>query len=140
MIEPLGKTDAQAILRGHYYGRLGCCNHNEPYVLPINYMYQGEDIYIHSLPGLKIQTMRANPKICLQVDEVEDDYNWRSVIAFGDFEEITNADEGKQIMAAMFRHLPHLTPVESRIKETPDEVIVFRLRVNRITGVSEHWR
>ena len=140
MIEPLGKEDARALLKAHQLGRLGCNVNQEPYVLPINYLYTGEDLYMHSLLGLKIRAMRKHPQICLQVDEVQDDYNWKSVIAFGEYEEITAIEEREKILAALFQRFPHLTPVESRMKQGQEEPIVFRLRINRITGVSEHWQ
>lgn len=140
MIEPLGKEDARALLQAHHFGRLGCTVNGAPYVVPINYLYNGEDLYMHSLPGLKIRAMQAAPQICLQVDEVKDDYNWRSVIAFGEYEEITGVEEREQMMGAMFQRLPHLTPVESQITKGQDEVVVFCLRIKRLTGVSEHWR
>lgn len=138
MIEALGQEDARALLEAHHYGRLGCVNKDEPYVLPINYMYEDGDLYMHALPGLKIQAMQENPKICLQVDEVKDDYNWRSVIAFGEYEEINVPEEREQIMNAIFQRIPQLTPVESRMTQG-QEAVVFRLRINRITGASEHW-
>src|SRR5437870_7028643 len=47
-----------------------------------------ERIYSHSLPGRKINALRSHPRACLQVDEMTDDLHWRSVIAFGNFEEI----------------------------------------------------
>lgn len=140
MIEPLGKEDARALLKAHQIGRLGCNVNQEPYVLPINYLYTGNDVYMHALPGLKIRAMRKHPQICLQVDEVQDDYNWKSVIVFGDYEEITATDEREKILAALFQRFPHLTPVESRMKQGQEEAVVFRLRINRITGVSEHWQ
>jgi len=140
MIEPLGKEDARALLGAHRYGRLGCCHNGEPYVLPINYFYNGEDLYMHSLAGLKIRAMRESPQICLQVDEVTDDYNWRSVIAFGEYEEITEPEERERMMASLLQRFPHLTPVESRMSQEEEEIVVFRLRIKRITGVSEHWQ
>lgn len=140
MIETIGKKDAQAILQASQFGRLGCIVNGAPYVVPTNYLYNGEDLYMHSLPGLKIQAMRQAPQICLQVDEVKDDYNWRSVIAFGEYEEITDAEEREQLLGAMFQRLPHMTPVESQMTKGQEEVIVFRLRIERITGVSEHWQ
>jgi nitroimidazol reductase NimA-like FMN-containing flavoprotein (pyridoxamine 5'-phosphate oxidase superfamily) len=91
------------------------------------------------MPGRKIQVMRANPHVCLQVDEIEDTFNWLSVIAFGLFEEVYDTTERDRILAAMFKRFPHLTPVESKVMDSMSEVIVFRIRVERITGVSEHW-
>ena len=59
-------------------------------MVPINYVLDGESIYVHSLPGRKLEALRANPRACLQVDEVNDPYHWRSAIAFGDYEEVTD--------------------------------------------------
>jgi uncharacterized protein len=139
MIEPLGKEDAYRLLQANHYGHLGYSLNDEPYVLPINYLCQGEDVYMHSLPGQKITAMRKNPQICLQVEEVKDDYNWQSMMAFGKYEEITAPDERERLLAALFRQLPHLTPVESRMTKGPEETIVFRLRIERLTGMSERW-
>lgn len=139
MIEPLGKEDAYRLLQTNHAGRLGCSINDDPYVLPINYLCEGDDVYMHSLPGRKITAMRKNPQICLQVDEVKDDYNWQSVIAFGTYEEITEPGERERLLAALFRTLPHLTPVESRMTKGQQEAIVFRLRIERLTGMSERW-
>jgi uncharacterized protein len=139
MISEIGYRESRELLRNQNIGRLGCCINNLPYVIPVNYFFDGEDIYIHSLPGRKIQTMRANPYVCLQVDEIEDTFNWLSVIVFGRFEEVYDTAERDRMLAAMFQRIPRLTPVESKARETLSDVIVFRIRIERITGVSEHW-
>jgi hypothetical protein len=139
MISEIGYRESRELLRDQNIGRLGCCSEGMPYVIPVNYFFDGEDIYIHSMPGRKIQVMRANPHVCLQVDEIEDTFNWLSVIAFGLFEEVYDTTERDRILAAMFQRLPHMTPVESIVRDSMSEVIVFRIRIERITGVSEHW-
>ena len=139
MISEIGYRESRELLRNQNIGRLGCCSEGMPYVIPVNYFFDGEDIYILSMPGRKIQIMRANPYVCLQVDEIEDTFNWISVIAFGQFEEVYDTTERDRILAAMFQRFPHLTPVESKVKNSMSEVIVFRIRIERITGVSEHW-
>ena len=139
MISEIGDRESRELLREQSIGRLGCCGDGEPYVIPVNYLFDGENIYIHSMPGRKIEIMRANPHICLQTDEIEDAYNWRSVIVFGWFEEIHDSTERDQKLAAMFKRLPHLTPVESKVRDSMSETMVFRIRIERITGVSEHW-
>lgn len=139
MISEIGYRESRELLRDRNIGRLGCCRESKPYVIPVNYFFDGEDIYIHSMPGRKIEIMRANPHVCLQVDEIEDTFNWLSVIAFGQFEEVYDTTERDRIMAAMFKRLPHMTPVESKAMDSMSEVIVFRIRVERITGIREHW-
>ena len=139
MISEIGYREARELLRGQNTGRLGCCSESMPYVIPVNYFYDGENIYIHAAQGKKIDIMRANPRACLQVDEIEDTFNWRSVIAFGWFEEIHDSAERDRRLTEMFKRFPHLTPVESKVKESMSETILFRIRVERVTGVSERW-
>jgi nitroimidazol reductase NimA-like FMN-containing flavoprotein (pyridoxamine 5'-phosphate oxidase superfamily) len=139
MISEIGYREARELLRDQNIGRLGCCSESMPYVIPVNYFFDGEDIYIHSMPGRKIQIMRANSYVCLQVDEIEDTFNWLSVIAFGRYDEIHDTTERDRILSAMFQRFPHLTPVESKAMDSMSEVIVFRIRIERITGVGEHW-
>ena len=120
-------------------GRLGCVDNGEPYVVPINYVFEDGSVYSHSLPGRKIEAMRAHPRACLQVDEIENDFQWRSVIAYGNFEEIRVPSDRRSILGKLLARFPLLTPVESvmaRDAGAPDS-IVFRIKVDRITGVQE---
>ena len=135
----LKDTDSETILRNGVLGRLGCIAAGWPYVVPVNYYFDGEYIYTHSLPGKKITALRANPRVCLQVDEIKDSYNWRSVIAYGKFEEIASEEQRENVLTRLYSRLPHLTPVESMLVEGIKETIVFRIKVDEITGVGEKW-
>ena len=131
--------DAEAIevIKTGKVGRLGCIDKDEPYVVPINYVLDEGSIYSHSLPGRKIDAMRAHPRVCLQVDQIVDDFHLRSAIAFGNFEEMDRPGERRVILSKILARFPKLTPVESRIVEdaaAPDSV-VFRIVVDRISGV-----
>lgn len=140
MISVMSREKSLELLRERRLGRLGCCQDGEPYVIPVNYLFDGDCIYVHALPGRKIEMLRANPHACLQTDQIQDDYHWSSVIASGRYEEISNAKERERILGALFQRLPHLTPVESRMKQGLEEAIVFRIHVDQVTGVSEHFR
>src|SRR5215470_2937350 len=115
MICEIGERESRELLREQTLGRLGCADDIEPYVIPVNYHFDGENIYVHSTQGKKIEIMRSNPRICLQVDEIKDTFNWRSVIAFGWFEEVEDPNERDRKLTEMFKRLPHLTPVESKV-------------------------
>lgn len=138
-IGQLRDTDSLIILREGNLGRLGCIADGGPYVVPVNYFFDGQDIYIHSLPGRKIRALRVNPRVCLQVDEIEDAYHWRSVIAYGTYEEISDEKIREEILVKLFNRLPNMTPVESRLAKGLKETIVFRIKVDEITGVGEDW-
>jgi len=107
--------------------------------LPLNYVFDDGSIYSHSLPGRKINALRIHPRACMQVDEMTDDLHWRSVIAFGNFEEIDDHLERAHILRKLLKRFPLLTPVESRLVQdaAPPEIVVFRIRIDRISGVAE---
>jgi len=139
MINPLSDEKARQLLRSCHFARLACVVDGDPYVVPINYKFENEFIYSHSLPGKKIDGLRKNPRACVQVDEIKSDLFWKSVLAFGGFEEVVDPAERDLILGSLLMEFPMLTPVESAVAEDVNapEIIVFRIRVDRITGVSE---
>jgi len=133
------EDEARALLGACKIGRLACVVNGEPYVVPINYVFEDESIYSHSLPGRKIDAMRAHPRVCFQVDEIENDLEWRSAIAYGNFEEIRVPSDRGAILGKLLARFPLLTPVESTMVQdaAAPNSIVFRIIVDRITGVEE---
>lgn len=119
-------------------GRLGCIDDGGPYVVPVNYVFHDDSIYVHSLPGRKIKALRENPRVCLQVDEIKDIYLWRSAIAFGRYEEVTGEGERRWVVRRFLSSFPNLTPVESvPVHDGQSSVIIFRIRVEEVSGVAE---
>jgi len=138
MITHLTADEARALLASRRVGRLGCVYEGGPYVVPINYVLDGESIYTHSLPGQKIEALRENPKTCLQVDKIIDSYHWRSAIAFGNYEEVTNPDERVKAVRALQARFPNLTPVESvPVHDGQSSIVVFAIRIRTVSGAGE---
>ena|SRR5215467_11730265 len=139
MARPLTDFEARELIGNGEIGHLGCVVNGEPYVVPINYIFEDNSIYSHSLPGLKIDALRAQHRACLQVEKIESNFNWRSALVYGHFEEIRVPDDRRTILNKLMVRFPLLTPVESLMAQdasAPDS-IVFRLIVDRITGVAE---
>ncbi|MFX1318343.1 MAG: pyridoxamine 5'-phosphate oxidase family protein [Promethearchaeota archaeon] len=69
-------------------GRLGLIIDNEPYVIPVGYVYHKGKIAIHSCTkGKKIEALKSNPRVCFEVDETLSDVSmYKSVIMFGESE------------------------------------------------------
>ena len=134
-------TEAEAIelVKAGKIGRLGCVDQEGPYVVPINYLLDDGEIYSHALPGKKINAMRAEPRVCLQVDHIQDDLHWSSAIVFGRFEEIRIPQHRRVVISKLLTGFPKMTPVETMIVQdaaAPDS-IVFKIVVDRVTGVQE---
>ena len=138
-MKTLSEDEGRALLSTRGIGRLGCVDNGEPYVVPINYVFEDYSIYSHSLPGHKIDALRAHPRACLQVDTTASDFDWRSVIAFGNYEEIRVASDRRSILSKLLARFPLLTPVESVMAQDASALdsVVFRIIVDRITGVEE---
>ena len=139
MFVRLSEEESLHMLSTGRVARLGCIVDGGPYIVPINYYLEDGCVYSHSLPGLKISALNKNPQACLQVDVVESDIQWQSVLAFGNYEEVTDPTERSSVLNKLLQRFPMLTPVESAVFEDaePPSVIVFRIRIDRFSGVAE---
>ena len=133
------ESEARLIMQRGTVARLGCIHNDEPYVVPINYLLEGDKAYSHSLPGLKIDALRKNPRACLQVDEIDERVRWRSVAAFGRYEEVEEQEEREKVLRKLLARYPLLTPVEAAMAADggPPPIVVFCIRIERITAVAE---
>lgn len=102
-----------ALLQRETFGHLGCSRDGRPYVVPMNYAYDGKRLFFFTTEGMKTQFIRSNPQVCLQVEEVVDGTNWRSVMVIGRAEELTLADEMQRAMKLITERNPSLTPAIS---------------------------
>ena len=59
--------------------RLACSHAEQPYVVPISFAYDGESncLFSFSAIGKKVQWMRENPKVCVEVEDVADRFHGR---------------------------------------------------------------
>ena len=107
-----------------------------------------ETIYSHTHEGMKVKMMRNNPKVCFEVDILQNMANWKSVIAWGEFEELTNsAIRNHALQHLLDRILPIISSATTKISPewpfVPADInsikgIVFRIRLNQKTGRFEN--
>ena len=101
VIHHLDPDGIEALLASSIVGRIAC---NQPAIVPISFRSPmptiGESIYAVSGPGRKLDLMRADPRVSFEVDRVEQSDRWQSVVAEGEFEEVTDADEIQMAVGA----------------------------------------
>ena len=144
MLSKLTDTEIEELLGRQVVGRLGCHADGKTYVIPISYAYDGKYIYCHTEEGMKIDFMRKNPDICLQVDNIDNLAHWQSVILWGKFEELTEKHERnlaletltKRKLSTISSNVAHLYPLWPFTSEDLNEVggIVFRILPVEKTG------
>lgn len=93
LIKEMTAEECRDFLTRIHFGRLGCSLDDEPYVVPIYFAYQPDHLYAFSAVGQKIEWMRANPKVCVEADEVTDHFHWTSVIVRGRYQELPDTPE-----------------------------------------------
>ena len=136
-----------AILKHNYMGRLGYIAKNSPYIIPITYFYHEDannSIICYSGEGHKIEAMRKNNSVSLEVDEIESVNKWRSVLVHGVFEELKGIDarhllhefaEGVKNIINEKEHTLHHTISDFSSKMNQEKIpIVFRIKILEITG------
>jgi uncharacterized protein len=124
----LDEDGIETLLGSAPVGRVACCAHDgeRPYLVPIPYGYDGMSVYSISGPGRKLDIMRRNPCVSFEVDEVLAEDRWRSVVADGEFEEITDP-------AARRRAIDIVSP-SNGVDSVSSQAIVYRIRLTRKSG------
>ena len=150
MFDTLSTQQIIDLVSNNVVGRLGCHADGRTYVVPISYAYDGDYIYARSFEGLKLSMMRKNPKVCFQIDKMENMSDWKSVIVWGTFEELTDIKEReKGLKVLLSRILPNIS--SKTVKFTPEwpfptndfdriDGIVFRIHIQEMTGRCEELR
>ncbi|MEY9559033.1 nitroimidazol reductase NimA-like FMN-containing flavoprotein (pyridoxamine 5'-phosphate oxidase superfamily) [Sinorhizobium fredii] len=88
LIREMTEEECVAVVKSGRLARLACSKDDRPYVVPIHYAYAGRCLYSFSMPGRKIEWMRANPHVCVQIDVFSSAHQWKSVLLFGQYQEL----------------------------------------------------
>ena len=123
-------------------GRLACAHEGQPYITPIYYAYDDHYLYSFSTLGQKITWMRANPLVCVEVDELISAQDWATVIVLGKYEELPNTPEYEAHRERAYDLLqrrpgwwePGYVKTVIGEKTRPIEPIYFRIHIDQISG------
>jgi len=108
MVGKLSNEQIEEVLKENALGRIGCNDGAKSYVVPVNYAYDGKFIIAHSVMGMKIEIMRKNPNVCFEVDEMKSFTNWKSVIAWGEYQEVTEQRERYLAIRLFVERMMHI--------------------------------
>lgn len=141
----LRRDACEALLTRNTVGRLGCYSpeDGQVYIVPMSYEYHDGAVFFSSIPGEKVEYLRAHPYgVCFEVDDVDDALHWSSVIVRGDFEELHGADRLDQQPAALARAArgPLHWILDADVPESAREALVIgAIRVRDMSGRRERW-
>jgi hypothetical protein len=76
--------EMERLLKKCSCGRLGLSFQNENYIVPVTYKYGQGRVYFHSArQGKKVDFIKNNNRVCFEVDELQGDLGWATVICSG---------------------------------------------------------
>jgi hypothetical protein len=63
------RREIQEILESARICRIALCDGDTPYIVPVNYGYHDNALYVHSAPeGRKIDILRRNNAVCFEIE------------------------------------------------------------------------
>ena len=141
LIQQLSTAECLEFLSKATTGRLACARGDQPYIVPISLHFDGTAaIYSFSTVGRKIEWMRANPKVCVETDEVIDRFHWTTVVVTGTYEELDDPErdrEDRQRALETLRQRPEWwLPGTAEIAggESHASTVIYRVRINEVSG------
>lgn len=142
VINEMTREECGTFLAKASLGRLGCSFDNQPYVVPIYFVYEPDYIYVLSTFGQKTEWMRVNPKVCLEVDEIASQSQWISVIAGGGYQELSEPqytaerDHARALLEKRCRWWQNaLGERQLRLGDHSITPLFFRIHIDSMTGL-----
>ncbi|OBX24954.1 hypothetical protein LX77_01787 [Gelidibacter algens] len=142
----LEDKDSKFVLENNYLGHLAYIYQNRPFVVPITYFYHPAKnvIICYSAEGHKMNAMRKNKQVAMNIVDVDALTNWKSVLVHGTFEQLF-ASEAKSYLHDFSLGIKSLVAEKelkdlSFISEFSSKLIdenspmIFVIKIEEITG------
>ncbi len=100
-MDEMSRAEAVAFLEAEAVAHVGTAVGGEPYVTPISFVVAGDEIVFRTVPGRRLDSMRTNPRVCIEVSRVDETGNWRSVLVWGDAYVIEDPNREADAVAAL---------------------------------------
>lgn len=137
-------NEAKSFLGGAWVGRLAMSKADEPYMVPVNFVYFAEKIYFHcAREGRKIDYLATNAQVCFEVDEFlgvrkgdtpcASTVTYRSVIAFGKAMFVEAIDVKKEALRRLIKKYG-VAASDFVDEEAFDRTLLVAITVERMTG------
>jgi nitroimidazol reductase NimA-like FMN-containing flavoprotein (pyridoxamine 5'-phosphate oxidase superfamily) len=129
------RDEIDEFLRGQRIARLGCNAGGVTYVVPLIYAYEDGAVVAVTTAGRKTAMLRENPRVCVEVDEYDADGkgSWRSVIAYGTYEELSGAAI-EPALALLRERFARAAGRTAQPRALGPGVVVLRIRLDQLSG------
>jgi nitroimidazol reductase NimA-like FMN-containing flavoprotein (pyridoxamine 5'-phosphate oxidase superfamily) len=142
-IHEMTAEECRSALSQAKLARLACEMDGQPYVVPVYLTYDGECLFGFASMGYKIDCMRVNPLVCVEVDDITTSDRWMSLVVFGRYEELPDTPEYSTLRAHARELLekratwwePASVPVRHGDYSKAVAPIFYRILIDKVTGL-----
>lgn len=124
--------------------RIGMTEGNHPYIVPVNFVRDGNDLYFHSAKaGKKIDILKKNPQVCFEVDFpgglVENEMaclwgmKYKSIIGFGKAYFIESREETTKALDLLMKKYSG-RDLFSYSDKALEKVLVIGIKIDNLSG------
>lgn len=133
----LSHDECVDVLRRNNYGRIAFTLHDRVDVEPVNYVLDGDWLYIRTSKGTKVAALKHGPWVAFEVDEVRSPFDWTSVVVKGTVyfvAGVAGADDPKaqaHALAVLRRVVPETMAPNDPV---PLRTVILRISLNEVYG------
>jgi hypothetical protein len=141
--EILDPNIIEAILSKNNIVRIAMIDGNEPYIVPLNYGYKDNALYIHcAKEGRKIDILKNNPRVCFEIEGKTElktrpkacdwTLKFESLIGYSNVEILEDRDEkiaGLDILMKQFDG-----PQNEYSSKHVDAIVILKMTIESICG------
>ena len=133
----MSRAEVEEMIARNNIARLAFAFHDRVDVQPIHYVYERGWLYGRTSEGEKIATLRHNQWVALEIDEIKDTFDWRSVVIHGSFWRIQplGSPRAEEVWAKAAELVSRIVPESLTDKDpVPFRQILFRIAVSDVRG------
>jgi len=141
------RKDIDGIIKRCRVCHLAMCDESQPYVVPLNFGYDGSFLYFHAArEGRKIDIIKRNNRVCFEFDILHDIFTseqacswgakYESVIGSGTAEIVDTLDAKKDALEWIMRQYGNGT--WDFTEKMLNKILVIRVQILEISGKARH--
>lgn len=133
----LAPKECVSLLERQVVGRLAFTHQDRVDIEPVHYVHDDGWLYGRTQPGTKLEIVTHNRWVCVEVDEVEALFDWRSVVVKGGFYILRKdgSPQEREIYQRGLQWVRRLVPEAMTPDDPlPERAILFRIHIDEMFG------
>ncbi len=138
------KAEIESIIKRATVCRIGLSENNMPYIVPVNFGYRDNCLYVHSsFEGKKIDIIKKNNNICFEIDidvgliegkiPCKSSVKYYSVIGFGKAFLIEDSKEKQRALNTIVEHHFNNKSIDY-LKNQIGKIVIIKIEIEYMTG------